>query len=702
MKRFHFKLSVKLKLHLYIIIGIIVTISVITIFSIQKSRKEIDLSIEKSLIQEIHAIHKMFEREHALKLEKVKTDLRIVHELFYKQNFEISNKKYVIEVENQNNSVKHKTSLNEWFLNGKKVHEDFSFVDKTYRLFGGTTTIFQKSDSGYVRISTTVPKLDGSRALNTFIPFDSPVVQTTEKGNIFYGRAYVVNDWYITAYEPIKKGNDIVGMLYVGDKEKDLDVLQKILSSIKLGKSGYIFAFDKKHNMIMHPNMMQAETELPDLLESIHTRKKGILRYFHPDRKENTLVAFDYFPEFELYIAASINEKDETNTLVKGIIYNSLLLALIMIIIFSVFTYYVTTDNIHSFLEQLEQSNLKLASAQKEIRSTEQKFRALFNNSSDEIFVSDLYGNILLVNDLICKTLGYTKEELTGMHFRDLKTEQYYGSVDKNLDTIRKLGKLRHESEHVTKSGKVIPVEMKSKIIDFDNQRAILTISRDITERKEIEDKILRTIISTEEKERKRFAADLHDDLAPILSTIKLYSDLLKKDDLKNLNKADAINNIDELVEMALRTTKEISNNIRPNILQDFGLAAAVNEFCNFLKQTKSINISLSTENYKIEKRGIEESILYQAVKELINNTLKHAKAEKIKIDLKSFGDQVILYYRDDGIGFDIKEATSSKSGLGIYNILNKIKTINGSCDMHSEKGKGMFIIISIKLKMNN
>ena len=100
-----------------------------------------------------------------------------------------------------------------------------------------------------------------------------------------------------------------------------------------------------------------------------------------------------------------------------------------------------------------------------------------------------------------------------------------------------------------------------------------------------------------------------------------------------------------------------------------------------------------------MEKRDIIDSILFQAVKELVNNTIKHARAQNVTIDLKSYENQIILYYRDDGQGFDADKAMKNRSGLGLYNILNKVKTINGSCDLNSEEGKGMFMVISVKLK---
>lgn len=691
-------LSVKLKLYLSIVIGVVITVGVIALFSVSKSKKELNTVIENSLIAEVNTLSKMFEREHALKLKQVKSDLIIANKLFYNLEFEITTDNYTSEIRNQITNSLHTSKLTKWKLNNLLIHKDFNFVDQLHNLFGTTATIFQKSDSGYVRISTNVPNIDGSRALNTFIPNSSPVIKTIEQGKLFYGRAFVVNDWYITAYEPIYSENKIVGMLYVGSKEKDLEDIRKFLADFKIGKSGYVFAFDENKQMLIHPDLGNPKSEDPQLLSKIIHSKEGVLKH-KVEAENNRIYAFTYFADFKLYIAASIDERVEISPLINGIIINSLIIGILMIIIFSIFVYYVTTENIHKFLEQLESSNKQLANTRKELERSENQFREFFNSSSDKIFVIDLKGYILEVNQVCCDSLEYTYEELIGMHFSKLKTPKYVGQVSTNILINKEQGQHLYESEHVTKSGKIIPVEIKSRVIEFNKSEVILTIARNILERKEVEDKILRTIISTEEKERKRFAADLHDDLAPILSTIKLYTDLLKKGDLKNINQSDAIKNIDELVEMSLRTTKEISNNIRPNILQDFGLADAITEFCNYLKETKALNISLTTENYKIKERGIEESVLYQAVKELMNNTIKHAQATKINIDLKSFDNHIILYYRDNGIGFNIKEASTSKSGLGLYNIFNKLKSINGTYDMHSEPNKGMFILISLKLK---
>ena len=341
----------------------------------------------------------------------------------------------------------------------------------------------------------------------------------------------------------------------------------------------------------------------------------------------------------------------------------------------------------------------KLASAEEALKLTEKKFKFLFDYSSDEIFVSNLQGNFLEVNQVACDSLGYSYEEMLEMNFKQIKTPEYREFVMPNIKKIQEFGKHTYESQHVSKVGKIIPVEMKSRMVEYYGEPAIISVARDISLRKEMENKIMHTIIATEEKERKRFANDLHDGLSPILSAIKLYSDLLKRDNFQHTNKEEVLNNIEELTDLAVATAKEISNNITPNILYDFGLARAVEKFCDYINHTKSIKIKVNTSGYQNEIRGIAESILYQAVKELINNTLKHASADNISLELKCIHNQIILHYSDDGIGFEFDKIIKKSPGLGINNIINKIRTINGTCEFYKSKNSGMKVLISLKLE---
>ena len=698
---FYSKLSPKLKLYIPIILGVILAVSIISVYSVNKLQKNIYSSIERNLTMEVNTIKIMFERERDLKLDKVKTDLKVAHEEFLDQDFNVQKSTFTIPVVNQITKQNHTAEIKKWNLGSNEIYNNFSYVDKIKNLVGGTITIFQKIDSGYVRISTNVLKSDGSRAVGTYIPNESPVVKTIESNEVYFGRAYVVNDWYITAYEPIYWDNKIVGMLYVGGKEKDLDILHEKLIGLKIGRSGFPFVLDESGTFIIHPFASGERWENEPIINDIITNKTGIRTYSLNSDGIKKVVAFDYFEDFKLFIAAVMPVSEEAGQLLWEMIINSIIIGLVIILAFSIFVYFITAENVRKFLSQLEHSSKKLKSTQKALEQSEQHFQSLFNNSSDDIFVIDFNGKLIEVNQVACENLGYSHAEMLTMHIRDIKSEGFKEAVDNNITMISKFGKHRYESENITKEGKTIPVEMKSRVIDYKGKRVILTIARDISERKEMEDKILTTIIQTEENERKRFAADLHDDLGPILSTVKLFTDLLKKKNYKKINEEEAIKNIEELVDAAITSTRTISRNIRPNILQDFGLAAAVNDFCAFINKSESVQIDIKTSEYTIEHRGIEESILYQAVKELINNTLKHSGAKNIRIELKSHKKQIILYYRDDGVGFDFNTVYKQTSGLGLNNIVNKIKSVRGTVDINTKPGTGMFLLASVILKDN-
>jgi methyl-accepting chemotaxis protein len=123
-------------------------------------------------------------------------------------------------------------------------------VDDATSLVGGTCTIFQKMNSqgDMLRISTNVLTKDGKRAIGTYIPAraadgkSNPIIEAVMKGQTYKGKAFVVDTWYITAYEPIKnRGGEIIGMLYVGIKQENVTSLRKALLAVKAGKSGYLY-----------------------------------------------------------------------------------------------------------------------------------------------------------------------------------------------------------------------------------------------------------------------------------------------------------------------------------------------------------------------------------------------------------------------------------------------------------------------------
>ncbi|MFN8258296.1 MAG: Cache 3/Cache 2 fusion domain-containing protein [Bacteroidales bacterium] len=696
------RLIIKSKLYAPVGVAIIFSISIITVQAVYTLKKSINNSIEQDLYAQTGAIIKIIENERKTKLENVEIFLKIAHDYFYTSTLRIKKETFQVKAINQFTGFNHNLDIKIWEHNGKPLYKNNEFVDKIHNLTGATSTIFQRIDSGFIRISTNVPDNFNKRALFTYIPDSSVVIKSILKGETYIGRAFVVNDWYVAAYEPIIVKGSVEGILYVGIKEKNLLRVKEILNETKVGKNGSLYVFDENGKVIINKLHQGENWAGKDFIKKIQARKQGIIQTKDSATGKVQVVAFNYFSDFKFYIAAIVNKEDETKGLINSIIWQSVIYGSVIMVLLFLFVYFVTTEKLHTYLNQLEISNKKLRTAREALESSENKFRTLFNNSSDEVFVSDFQGKFIEVNQVACQTHGYQREELLQLRFFDIKTKKYRPFVTENIKKILEKGYHTYETEHVSKSGMVIPFEMKSKLVDYEGRQLILSIARNISERKAIEKKIVQTIIETEIKERKRFAADLHDGLGPVLSAIKLYSDLIKRGNFSKMSLEEAVLNIEELVSMAITNTKEISNNITPTVLEDFGLAVAIQEFCAFISRTKSIQIDFDSKNYSLKNPSIEATILYQTAKELINNTLKHANAKNIRIELKNQGQQVVLYYRDDGQGFDLEQKLEENSGLGLNNIINKIKTLKGSCDFNSNPGRGMFVIISLLVDDSN
>lgn len=211
---------------------------------------------------------------------------------------------------------------------------------------------------------------------------------------------------------------------------------------------------------------------------------------------------------------------------------------------------------------------------------------------------------------------------------------------------------------------------------------------------------LLSNTIETEERERRRFSEDLHDGLGPLLSTIKIHLELIENRKGNELEQYELLQAAEGLINDAIQSTKDIANNLTPNILSDFGLKEALEGYVQKIKTMGSIHVKLETEIPASRYPAHIELALYRICLELINNSIKHARAENIRIFLTGNNSQVDLKFQDDGIGFDLKEKLSSEiNGLGLSNIISRIKSVNGNYSIKSSQGNGFEMLLSIVLK---
>lgn len=226
--------------------------------------------------------------------------------------------------------------------------------------------------------------------------------------------------------------------------------------------------------------------------------------------------------------------------------------------------------------------------------------------------------------------------------------------------------------------------------------RQILNLQGKINKlRKENEAKVLSAIIKTEEKEKQKFAKDLHDGLGPILSSIKMAISAINKAVVGETNK-QIIDKTENAIDNAITSVKEISNNLNPYILERFGLEKAVKAFTEIIITKEDLKIILS---FNLDKKRYNyniEVILYRIIGELIANTLKYASASKVEISLFDYGDKLEFFYSDNGIGFNMKNNNSK--GMGLSNINSRVKSLDGEMEMHSKYKQGFFLKITFPI----
>ncbi len=231
--------------------------------------------------------------------------------------------------------------------------------------------------------------------------------------------------------------------------------------------------------------------------------------------------------------------------------------------------------------------------------------------------------------------------------------------------------------------------------------RRIFNLQEQIDQlRKENESKVLSAFIEGEEKARKNLARDLHDGLGPILSTIKMSMSAVEMEDL-NPRTRKIIERSGIATDESILSLKEISNDLSPHLLTNYGLTETIRTVANQRLCDSGTKLTYSS---KIAGKRFSNKIeisIYRIISELLTNSIKHGSPKKITIKLREESGQIQLNYEDNGKGFDAKKTTKREdySGMGLDNIQSRIKALDGFLHLSTAPGKGFSIDIHIPIK---
>lgn len=207
--------------------------------------------------------------------------------------------------------------------------------------------------------------------------------------------------------------------------------------------------------------------------------------------------------------------------------------------------------------------------------------------------------------------------------------------------------------------------------------------------------RLLTAVLRTEEKSRSTFSKELHDGLGPLLSSAKMSLSALSRES-GIIERGEIISNTTYVIDEAIRSLREISNNLSPHVLNDFGLARGIQNFINRSVAMHDVKIRFTT-NLRDERFDSDiEVIIYRVVCELINNSLKHSACSRITISLNSDTKSLTLRYSDNGRGFN--PAAVVDSGMGLANISSRINSLNGYVSITSAPNHGMLAMIIVRL----
>jgi len=194
------------------------------------------------------------------------------------------------------------------------------------------------------------------------------------------------------------------------------------------------------------------------------------------------------------------------------------------------------------------------------------------------------------------------------------------------------------------------------------------------------------SVLKGEEEERNRLARDLHDGVGGLLWGIKLSMSSMKGNVFLPEESAKSFSNVITQLDQSIAELRRVSHNMMPEALIKFGLKEALENYCEMVNHSKQIRVQLQTYGMDTRMEQSVEIVIYRIIQELLTNTIKHAEAKNVLIQLVREEHRFNLTVEDDGKGFTVQEI---QDGAGLANIRARAAYLNGSVDIVSAKGEG-------------
>jgi two-component system sensor histidine kinase UhpB len=356
--------------------------------------------------------------------------------------------------------------------------------------------------------------------------------------------------------------------------------------------------------------------------------------------------------------------------------------------------------------------------AEEDIKKAEEKYRSIFENAIEGIFQTTPDGRYLAANTAQAHMLGYNSPEELIKAVNDISTQVYVKkeSRDYFLRILEERGFIRgYETKFFRKDGSTIWVSSNARVICDENGKTVYYegFNADITERKQaaeelrIYQKELQALAikmtEVEETERKEIARTLHDlvgqNLTALNLNLNIILEMMTEDQKSPL--FTRLEDSQKLLEETTQYIREVMSDLRPSVLDDFGLLAALHWYGQRFQGRTGIQTKVEGEEFSPRFHPTMETIIFRIAQEALANVLKHASAREVNLRLEKVEDRVRLTITDDGQGFSFKgfRFGGEKRGWGIATMKERAVALRGDLQILTEPGKGTRVILQLPVE---
>ena len=349
------------------------------------------------------------------------------------------------------------------------------------------------------------------------------------------------------------------------------------------------------------------------------------------------------------------------------------------------------------------------------IKDSEEVRRLIMNAALDAIICIDTEGVITIWNSQAENMFGWKENEIVGKYLTETIIPEHYREAHKKgfrhyLQTGEGpvLNKVI-EISALHRWGKEFPIELAIVPIKKSGDEFFCAFIRDITFRKKADEKLqhsyeeIRRLAShlqdIREEERLIISREIHDQLGQQLTVMKMDISWLKK--RLNLTASETsqekLDELNLMVDETIKTVRKIAADLRPSLLDDLGLGAAIEWHLNEFEKRAGITVQYSGLNEEVSLSIASKTGLFRIIQESLTNVARYAQAKKLIVNLEKGDDHLLLTIQDDGVGFD-QEKIAAKKTFGIVGMRERAAMMGGNYDIIGLPGKGTTTIVNVPI----